>query len=127
LVVVVVVVVVLEKPLEVGEQQQVEVEGMVKHVEVVHVPHSLANVAWMYYFQPLPIFAVFECAPSLPTICGVHLLPHPVGAAVDPAAYFSLSYACVASTSHHAVELHPWQPGYLYAVAVAEEDHVTHL
>ena len=80
----------------------------------------------MYYFQLPPIFAVSELAPFLPTICDVLLLPHPVGAAVDPAANFLSQYASVASTSHHAVELHPWQPVYLYAVeaVLVEEQEV---
>jgi hypothetical protein len=57
-----------------------------------------------------PIFAVSELAVFLHAMCDVPLLPHPVEAAVEPAAHSSMRYASVASTTHHAVEQHLSQP-----------------
>ena len=84
-------------------------------------PRKLPSPVWMCCLRLPPIFAVSELALFLHAICNVPLLPHPVEAAVEPAANSSIHYGSVASTSHHAVELHPWQPVCLSVVA-AEED-----
>lgn len=70
----------------------------------------------MCCLQLPPFSAVSELALFLHAICDVPLLPHPVEAAVDPAAHSSIHYALNASTSHHVVELHSEQPVCLYAV-----------
>ena len=67
------------------------------------------------------IFAVYPLILCVLPTSDVPLLPHPVEAAVEPAAHSSIHYGTLASTSHHAVELHSEQPVYLYVVEGVEE------
>ena len=104
----------MEAEPEVGSQVGMEVEQEVGCHQGVPVdlnlnlkPHNLPSPVWTCYLKLSPIFAVSKLAPFLHAICDVPLLPHPVEAAVGPAARSSMHYAAVTSTSYHAVELHP--------------------
>ena len=59
-----------------------------------------------------------------PPAFDVPLLPHPAGAAVDPAAHSANHSTFVASISHLALEQHPLQPVNIIWAEVEEELHV---
>lgn len=117
------------------ERGSEEDDGIEEAVEVQHVESVLDDLDFPVSTCCLrlpPISAVSEFALFLHAICDVLLLPHYAEPPAEPAAQSSDDYASAASTSHHAVELHPWQPVHLYAgeaelEAVLEAVQVQHV
>jgi hypothetical protein len=77
----------------------------------------------MNCLQLPPILPVCVLSLYAPPAFDVPLLPHPAGAAVDPAAHSANHSAFVASISHLALEQHPLQPVNLIRAEVEEELH----
>ena len=78
----------------------------------------------MNCLQPPPISPVCILSLYAPPAFDVLLLPHPAGAAVDPAAHSANHSSFVASISHLALEQHPLQPVNLILAEVEEELHI---
>ena len=77
----------------------------------------------MNCLQLPPISPVCVSSLYAPPAFDVPLLPHPAGAAVEPAAHSANHSAIVASISHLALEQHPLQPVNLIQAVVEEELH----
>ena len=75
----------------------------------------------MNYLQLPPISPVCVLSLYSPPAFDIPLLPHPAGAAVDPAAHSANHSTFVASISHLALEQHPLQPVNLIQAEVEEE------